>query len=169
MNNIRGVLKTNFLKFTFVFLIICLLCYQSLSIGKFCYSENKFLSKQEIIDRYLLGPDWIFMTPEQRTAKLLKYKDVRLECCYVDEEYDQSVWDVVLNTLIFWKSYYSIEAYVLKSAPPEADAPYYHEFGLIDSCGYGVPDAFGEYISASDYSNALSHVKRYRKDHGYAD
>lgn len=134
----------------------------------FCYRELRYLSEREILDRYLLGPEWPQMTLQQRQEYLSQVVNYP-NCCRVDDRPQGMDFPNLLINALFGKYFFSISTIFPTYARPEHD-PYYQIISDIDACGlkrdidkYEMPE------SKSTYDSILNSNSEYWRSLGYDD
>lgn len=135
--------------------MVLLAIIQTLNFTGFCYSEFRYLSDKELIDRYLFGNQGLKLTFEAKQKKLKEENDGKYpECCRVDND---PWWIKRLDKILF--SFFGFSYYELYTVLPQkgSDAPFYEQYILANSCGSKFADEYGMSISEEEYASQLKY------------
>lgn len=142
--------------------------WKSLVYAGFCSADRRFLSEQELIERYLLGENWRKMTPAQREEKLASIENYP-ECCRIEKKpMFLSHTDIFFNVLIWNRRLYGVETH-LPMDVRRGDDWYLEVYSDVDACGDKRdvdPYSIGE--SEKDYRSALSRIAKFWEEKGHS-
>lgn len=163
------MMKKKSYKSLFWLALFCLFFgWKSLVYAGFCGADRRFLSEQELIERYLLGADWRKMTPAQREEKLASIENYP-ECCRIeDKPIFLSATDIFFNVLIWNRRLYGVETHFPLDVRNGNDW-HYEAYSDVDACG-DVRDLDATGISESEeaYRAALSRIAKYWETKGHS-
>lgn len=167
MNNLEKFAKTKkFSKKRLWIIIPLLLLFPILFLNNtgFCYSEMKYLSERQLIDRYLFGRMGAEGTDGEKITLLEqrnsddRYLDKIEEypaCCRVTGQVQRSsILDRVLNNS-FGFFLYQLEMSSVRLdigvLNGDSDPSYYKSYASINACGLGSPYSYGSPESEESY------------------
>ena len=112
------------MRYTFITIFILAFLKIAIGVSGFCYDEMRYLSKQEKIDRVLLGDKAHLMTEEEK-IETLKEKGIEYpDCCKISGQPDgYGLVSWILNPLIFNRHFVQLEIYscLLYTSPSPRD------------------------------------------------
>lgn len=160
--------KASFKRGLFLTALLLFIAWKMLAYEGFCQTDLKFLSEQQIVERYLMGSGWREMTAAQREAKIASI-DNYPECCRL---YNKPIYlshaDIFFNVLIWHRRLYGIETHFPRDAQNKIDG-YYETYSDVDACGEerGL-DTIGMSEGESVYLSALSRIAKYWQETGHS-
>ncbi|MGE4313129.1 MAG: hypothetical protein AB7E85_02500 [Pseudobdellovibrionaceae bacterium] len=158
-------MKKIFKRWWFLVLVLALFCMQSLNHTGFCYSEGRYLSENELIDRYLFGPDAKQMSQEEKTeaSKNREYPTgigeiAYPECCSAkDGHFLNNKVSHFLNRTFLGKYLFEVTAYFpVKGKELSSEYHYIEIITHVDACGRSISgDSLAIGLNEGQYKNAL--------------
>lgn len=119
----------------------------------FCYSEMAFLSKRQMLDRSIFGPnaDSIGQAEMAAILKRTNFDYYPNNCVFTNGSATAtSSSDEFIHGLL-GKKFFGIECVYPRDASEYKDTPYYVSMWSISSCGSRSSDSFGEGISEQSF------------------
>ncbi len=154
-----------------IIFILFLIAIQFLNHTGFCYSQFKYLSNKELLDRFIFGDKANKMNEEEKKAFVEKRWNgaVYPDCCRIKSETvflknnPFRFWDITLvGQYLYEIRYLMPETRRLENTTRE---PFLINISALNSCGYQVGGGHRSIdISITDYNNALDRNKQYWKD-----
>ncbi|MBW7912049.1 MAG: hypothetical protein H3C49_12365 [Alphaproteobacteria bacterium] len=151
--------------------LLLFLSVQSLNHTGFCYERGRYLSYQELVDIGLFGEEGVHMSPDEKKAKEISFKEgadnlVYPECCSISREYAKSdkFWAFVDKTFIGRYVFQLNVVFPLKEGRP-GRFPYEEMNIAVNACGKYMNDSYGMDISEKSYNSTLERNKAFWEAH----
>lgn len=106
---------------------------QFLNHTGFCYSEMRYLSERELVDRYLFGKKADTMTLEEKVEKTQEQGGEYPNCCRLNGQFFKDYEGFINN--IFGNYVYEVEEHFLQINPIEKKYPYEVVYSSMNACG----------------------------------
>ena len=151
----------------FIFVILCLLWLNFFLLDRgFCYREMTFMSKRQMMERFVFGEDADIMTLEEKAAKLerLGRKEHPNHCSIRDQPSSGFSFFTQFIYSLGGKKLFAVECVSVRDQTKSENLPYYITNTAIKSCGLPTHDSSGMGISEDLYKAIIRNNAKKWKD-----
>ena len=143
--------------------IAILLPLQFLTMTGFCYSEMRYLSKRELVDRVLFDSDFrkgsITLTQEEKTRIAEdRYSAKYPNFCKVNgRPFDLKGWESLLNSIVGLK-FFEVECVYprpVSDIHEDSTEKFFWSYSSVDACATKIVDTSGSGATEKEYESFL--------------
>ena len=142
--------------------IAILLPFQFLTMTGLCYSEMRYLSKRELVDRTLFSENASKMSLDEKVQEM-KARDgseYPKNCRVMKSAFGSSMTGQFLSALLMGRKLYGIDCVAPRPEAGDSSEPFEYKMYSVNSCGREVGSKSLD-ISTSEYNTVIKRNTKY--------